>query len=133
MAGWLLGPTGHHHARSDPYASRGRGQGEVVLATRVSPGSDRDEPVQQESVPGAREGAMSRLGETQRAYGQLVKLLDQEIRRRRGSSKELERFRETLDLAFYLLGWSQFEYLVTREAGEFVKEKAKLRTVERYA
>jgi len=76
---------------------------------------------------------MSRLGETQRAYGQLVKLLDQEIRRRRGSSKELERFRETLDLAFYLLGWSQFEYLVTREAGEFVKEKAKLRTVERYA
>ncbi len=52
---------------------------------------------------------MSRIQETKRAYDKIAQLLNQEIRKRGGSTQELERFRETLDVAFYLLGWGQFE------------------------
>ena len=76
---------------------------------------------------------MSRLAETQRAYTTLVQLLDQEIRKRSGPTKDLERFRETLDVAFYLLGWSQFEYLVRQEAVDLIDEKARGQSVERHA
>jgi hypothetical protein len=76
---------------------------------------------------------MSRLTETQRAYSTLVQLLDQEIRKRSGSTRDLERFRETLDVAFYLLGWSQFEYLVRQEVEDLIDEKARAKSVERHA
>ena len=76
---------------------------------------------------------MSRLSETQLAYDRLVQLLDQEIRRRSGSTKDLERFRDTLDVAFYLLGWAQFEYLVRKEAENRVDERARSHTVDGHA
>ncbi len=76
---------------------------------------------------------MSRLTETQRAYDSLVQLLDQEIRKRSGSTKDLERFRETLDVAFYLLGWAQFEHLVRKETEELIDEKSKTQAEERHA
>lgn len=76
---------------------------------------------------------MSRLAETQRAYDRLAQLLDEEIRKRSGSTKELEGFRETLDVAFYLLGWAQFEYLVRKETEDRIDENAKVRTVDRHA
>jgi hypothetical protein len=76
---------------------------------------------------------MSRLVETQQAYDRLVQLLDQEIRKRSGSTKDLERFREALNAAFYLLGWSQFEYLVRQETEDLIDEQAGARTIERYA
>jgi len=76
---------------------------------------------------------MSRLTETHRAYRRLVQLLDQEILKRSGSTKELERFRETLDAAFYLLGWSQFEHLVRQEARDLIDEKARFRMIGRHA
>jgi GAF domain-containing protein len=76
---------------------------------------------------------MSRLVETQRAYERLAQLLNEEIRKRSGSTKELEGFRETLDVAFYLLGWAQFEYLVRKETEDRIDENAKARTVERHA
>lgn len=76
---------------------------------------------------------MSRLGETQKAYDKLRQLLDQEIRKRSGSTKDLDAFRETLDVAFYLLGWAQFEYLVRQEATELIDEKARAHTVDRHA
>lgn len=47
---------------------------------------------------------ISRLTETKRAYDKLIALLNQEIRKRSGSTQDLERFRQTLDVAFYLLG-----------------------------
>ncbi len=68
---------------------------------------------------------MSRLVETQRAYDKLVELLDQEIRKRSGLTKDFQRFRETLDSAFYLLGWAQFEYLVRQEAGDLIDDKSR--------
>jgi hypothetical protein len=73
---------------------------------------------------------MSRLTETKRAYDKLIELLNQEIRKRSGSTQDLERFRQTLDVAFYLLGWGQFEYLVRKEAEERIEEKSRAHTVE---
>lgn len=73
---------------------------------------------------------MSRLTETKRAYDKLIELLDQEIRKRSGSTQDLERFRQTLDVAFYLLGWGQFEYLVRKEAEDRIEEKSRAHTVD---
>ena len=73
---------------------------------------------------------MSRLTETKRAYDKLIELLNQEIRKRSGSTQDLERFRHTLDVAFYLLGWGQFEYLVRKETEERIEEKSRARTVD---
>jgi hypothetical protein len=63
----------------------------------------------------------------------LVQLLDQEIRKRSGQTKDLDRYRQILDVAFYLLGWAQFEYLVRQEAAELIDGKARAQTIERHA
>jgi hypothetical protein len=76
---------------------------------------------------------MSRLSETQAAYDRIVQLLDQEIRKRSGDTRDLDRYRRILDVAFYLLGWGQFEYLVRQEAAELIDGKANAQTVERHA
>jgi hypothetical protein len=76
---------------------------------------------------------MSRIQETKRAYDKIVGLLDQEIRKRSGLAQELERFRQTLDVAFYLLGWGQFEYLVRKEAEVRIGDNAKSRTIDGHA
>jgi hypothetical protein len=76
---------------------------------------------------------MSRLQDTKRAYDKISSLLDQEIRKRSGSAQELQRFRQTLDVAFYLLGWGQFEYLVRREAEVKIEENARTRTINSHA
>lgn len=76
---------------------------------------------------------MSRITETKLAYDKLVELLNQEIRKRSGSTQELERFRQTLDVAFYLLGWGQFEYLVRKEAEERIEGNARAHTLEGHA
>ncbi|MFM0610191.1 hypothetical protein PQR05_37430 [Paraburkholderia sediminicola] len=73
---------------------------------------------------------MSRLNETKQAYDKVLQLLDQEIRNRRGSTKDLEKFRETLEVAFYLLGWSQFEYLVREEVKVVVEGRARAHTAD---
>jgi hypothetical protein len=76
---------------------------------------------------------MSRLQDTKRAYDKISSLLDQEIRKRTGATQELERFRRTLDVAFYLLGWGQFEYLVRKETEVRVEENARTRTISSHA
>ena len=76
---------------------------------------------------------MSRLTDTRRTYMRLSQLLDQELRRRRGDARELERFRETLDAAFYFLGWAQFEYLVREEVKEIADQEARAKSRVRLA
>jgi hypothetical protein len=76
---------------------------------------------------------MSRVGETKRAYDQLARLLDEEIRKRASDSSNLNKIRETLDIAFYLLGWGQFEYLVRQESKEIVEQNARAKTIDRFA
>lgn len=76
---------------------------------------------------------MSRLTETKRAYDRISRLLDDAIRNRRGQAGELEKFREILNVAFYLLGWGQFEHLVRNEANEVINEHARSKGIERHA
>ena len=76
---------------------------------------------------------MSKLDGTKKAYDQITTLLDQEIRKRSGSSKNLQEFREVVDVAFYLLGWAQFEYLVRKEAERLVDGNATTKTVDKHA
>ncbi|NVZ19784.1 hypothetical protein HX794_09085 [Pseudomonas costantinii] len=76
---------------------------------------------------------MSRVGDTKRAYDKLARLLDEEIRNRASDSSNLNKIRETLDVAFYLLGWGQFEYLVRQESKEIVEENARAKTIDRFA
>lgn len=73
---------------------------------------------------------MSRLTDTKRAYDRIATLLDQEILKKGSNSKDLQRFRESLDVAFYLLAFSQFEYLVKKEAKDVIEQKAAARTVD---
>ncbi|WP_277980572.1 hypothetical protein [Sphingomonas phyllosphaerae] len=76
---------------------------------------------------------MSKLEQTRRAYDKITELLDQEIRGRRGATRELEEFRRLLDTAFYLLGWGQFEFLVRRASRDAVEEHARTNTVHGHA
>lgn len=76
---------------------------------------------------------MSKLTDTKRAYDQVTKLLDQEIRKRSGRTQDLEEFRKVVDVAFYLLGWGQFEYLVRKEAEALIDEASTTKTVEKHA
>ncbi|MBU9579031.1 hypothetical protein KTE26_11355 [Ralstonia mannitolilytica] len=76
---------------------------------------------------------MSKLTETKRAYDRLKRLLDEEARQRKGELKDLQRYQEALDVAFYLLGWAQFEYLVREESKETILEKASTKGVEKHA
>lgn len=76
---------------------------------------------------------MSRLIETRKAYDKLADLLDQEIRNKNGDVKELQRYRENLDVAFYLLGFSQFEFLVKKEGKMIITDNSNSRLVDRHA
>ncbi|MBX4876593.1 hypothetical protein HJA87_29115 [Rhizobium bangladeshense] len=76
---------------------------------------------------------MSKLTDTKKAYDVISKVIDQEIRKRTSSAKDLQRSREVLDVAFYLLGWGQFEYLVRKETESAVLENAKAKGRERHA
>jgi hypothetical protein len=73
---------------------------------------------------------MSRITDTKRAYQRLSKMLDKELVERRGDTKELEQFRQTMDAAFYLLAWARFEYLVRKEAEEVVDQHASSKGID---
>ena len=76
---------------------------------------------------------MSRLVNTKRAYDTIANLLDQEVRKRRGATKDLEECRRLLDTAFYLLGWGQFEYIVRRETSEVIEENSRTKAIDGHA
>jgi hypothetical protein len=73
---------------------------------------------------------MSRLVETKRAYDKVAELLNQEILKKGSNANELRRFREALDVAFYLLGWAQFEYLVRQETEDRVEANSRAKTAD---
>lgn len=73
---------------------------------------------------------MSRLTDTKRAFDKVTALLDQEIRKKASNSKDLEKYRAIVDIAFYVLAFGQFEYLVKREATDIIDENAALKTLD---
>lgn len=76
---------------------------------------------------------MSRLIQTAKAYETITRLLDQEMRQRSGSTRELKDQRDAVDVAFYLLGWAQFEHLVAKEAVEVIDQEARTKTRDQHA
>jgi hypothetical protein len=68
---------------------------------------------------------MSKLIETQQAYDKVSDLLNKKILEKGSDVNQLRRFQEALDVAFYLLGWAQFEYLVRQEAEVQIEIEAK--------
>lgn len=73
---------------------------------------------------------MSRLKETKRAFEKVTMLLDQEIRKKASNSKDLESYRAIVEIAFYILAFGQFEYLVKREANGIIDVNAALKTLD---
>lgn len=76
---------------------------------------------------------MSKLIDTKRAYDSFKRLIDEEKRERRGDLNKLQKFEEALDVAFYLLGWAQFEYLVRTESKDVIENNARSKLVEKHA
>ena len=54
---------------------------------------------------------MSKLNETKLAYDRVKALLDLELLNRRSSAQQVRDCQSAVNVAFYLLGWAQFEYL----------------------
>jgi hypothetical protein len=73
---------------------------------------------------------VSKIIETKRAYDLIRELLDQELLAKKGSAQRIKDCQAALDVAFYLLGWAQFEYLSRREAGERIGTNAKAKTAD---
>lgn len=76
---------------------------------------------------------MSKLTDTKKAFDLISKVIDQEIRKKTSSAADLEKSREVLNVAFYLLGWGQFEYLVRKETESAVEQNARAKGKERHA
>lgn len=76
---------------------------------------------------------MSKLDQTKKAYDKITALLDQEIRKKTGSTKELQELRQVVDVAFYLLGWGQFEYLVRKETEACVDAQVTTKGIDKHA
>jgi hypothetical protein len=76
---------------------------------------------------------MSKLTDTKRAFDHIAGALDQEIRKGGARTKELERFRETLQVAFYLLAWAQFEHLVRAKSKDVIEGHSRAHTPDGHA
>jgi len=72
---------------------------------------------------------VSKLTETKRAYDRVKALLDQQLLERKGSAQQIRDCQEAVNVAFYLLGWAQFEFLARKEAEERIKSDARAKTV----
>lgn len=72
---------------------------------------------------------MSKLTETKRAYDRARALLDKQLFERKGDAQEIRDAVEALDVAFYLLGWAQFEHLTRKEAEKRVEVEAAAKTI----
>jgi hypothetical protein len=73
---------------------------------------------------------MSKLTDTKRAFDKVAELLDQEIRKGGSNAKELQRHRDIMRSAFYLLAWAQFEHLAREKAKDIAEGHARGSTVD---
>jgi hypothetical protein len=76
---------------------------------------------------------MSKLTETKAAFDRIAATLDQEIRKSGSKAKELQRYRDIMRSAFYLLGWAQFEHLTREKAKDIAEEHARGKTIDGHA
>jgi hypothetical protein len=72
---------------------------------------------------------VSKINETKLAYDRVKALLDQQLLAKRGDAQHIRDCQLAVDVAFYLLGWSQFEYLTRKETEERIEINARAKTV----
>jgi hypothetical protein len=72
---------------------------------------------------------MSKLHETKLAYDRVKALLDQQLLNKKGSAQQIRDCQSAVNVAFYLLGWAQFEYLSRKEVEERIEADARAKTV----
>lgn len=68
---------------------------------------------------------MSKLTETQKAYDRISDLLAQAILSNKSSANDIKKAQDFLDVAFYLMAWGQFEYLIKNEVKDRVADNAR--------
>ncbi|MET0529368.1 MAG: hypothetical protein ABW003_13720 [Microvirga sp.] len=73
---------------------------------------------------------MSKLTDTKRAYERVRDLLEQQLLTRRSDAQEVRDALAAVEVAFYLLGWSQFEFLARKEAEQRIKGYAASKTAD---
>jgi hypothetical protein len=72
---------------------------------------------------------MSKLTDTKQAYDKVASLLRKEFLQAGSNANEVKRVQEAVDVAFYLLGWAQFEHLIREETIVRIEEHALAKTV----
>ena len=72
---------------------------------------------------------MCRLAATKLAYDHVKGLLDQEILKKKYSAQQVKDWQKSVDLAFYVLGWAQFEHLSRKEAEQRIDVEERAKTV----
>lgn len=72
---------------------------------------------------------MSKLTETKRAYDRVQDLLRKQLLNRGSDAQQIRDAQEAVDAAFYLLGWSQFEYITRKEAEKRIEIEAAAKTI----
>lgn len=72
---------------------------------------------------------MSKLTETKRAYDRVQDLLRKQLLNRGSDAQQIRDAQEAVDAAFYLLGWSQFEYMTRKEAEKRIEVQAAAKTI----
>jgi hypothetical protein len=72
---------------------------------------------------------VSKLSETKLAYDRVKALLDQQLLEKKGSAQQIRDCQEAVNVAFYLMGWAQFEFLTRKAAQERIETEARAKTV----
>jgi hypothetical protein len=72
---------------------------------------------------------VSKLTETKLAYDRVRAMLDQQLLTRSSNAQQIRDCQSAVNVAFYLLGWAQFEYLTRNEAEERIEVEARAKTV----
>lgn len=72
---------------------------------------------------------MSKLTDTKLAYDRVRALLDQQLLARGSDAQQIRDCQSAVNVAFYLLGWAQFEYLARKEAEDRIEAQARAKTV----
>ena len=72
---------------------------------------------------------MSKLNDTRLAYDRVKAMLDQQLLARSSNAQQIRDCQSAVDVAFYLLGWAQFEYLSRKEAEERIEVEAHAKTI----
>ena len=73
---------------------------------------------------------MSKLKDTKQAYDRIKSLLDQQLLNKGNAAQQIRDCQDAVNVAFYLLGWAQFEYLSRKEAEDRIEASARAKSID---